>query len=619
VNNDSNPADDNGHGSHVAGTVAQSTNNSRGVAGVAHGASIMPIKVLDAGGSGWDSDIADGIYWAVNHGADILNLSLGGYGSSTAMQNAVNYAWGQGCLVVCAAGNDNTSLVSYPAGYANSISVSATEWRDLRAYYSNYGSTIDICAPGGDVTADRNGDGYADGVLQNTFDPNESYWFWQGTSMASPHVAGVAALVKSRNMTLTNSQIRNILQSTAKDLGTAGWDSFYGHGQVNALAAVQAVGPTYGYVVAGSSLSYTNGDYDFLVYKVDDKGAKLWRKNYGGGNRDEGRSIRQTADGGFLVAGESLSYSNGGTDFLAYKVDGAGTKQWRKNYGGSGAEYLSTAIQASDGGYLIFGETYSYTHGSGDSDFLIYKVDAAGGKVWRKNYGGDGNEFVSDTYPVGDGLVETADGGFAFIGSSESYTHGGTDFLVYKVDAAGAKLWRRNLGGGDYEHGYGIDTTADGGYIVAGYTYSYSNGAQDFLIYKLNSAGVKQWRKNYGGASTDMAYSVHQTTDGGYIVGGRTSSYGVGHDFLAYRLDASGAKLWRKNYGGSEWDRGGQIIQTADGGFIFAGYSESYVHGGAGDIDFLVYKVDAAGAKEWRKNYGGAEYDEGLCVQQTVD
>jgi serine protease len=622
VNSDSNPTDDNGHGSHVAGTVAQSTNNSIGVAGVAYGASIMPIKVLDAGGSGWDTDIADGIYWAVNHGADILNLSLGGYGTSTALQNAVNYAWNQGCVIVCAAGNDNTTLVSYPAGYANSMSVSATEWRDYRAYYSNYGSTIDICAPGGDITIDRSGDGYVDGVLQNTRDFEyglpEGYYYWQGTSMACPHVAGVAALVKSRNMALTNSQIRNILQTTARDLGPAGWDNQFGHGQVDALAAVRAVGPIYGYVVAGSSQSYTNGNWDFLVYKVDDKGTKQWRKNYGGLSSDQCRSIRQTSDGGFLVAGYSYSYSNGESDFLVYKVDSKGAKQWRKNYGGSGFEFLSTAIQTADGGYLIFGDTYSYTHGSVDSDFLIYKVDASGAKQWRKNYGGSGNENVNNTYPVGDGLVRTSDGGYAFIGDTTSYTHGYYDFLVYKVDASGAKLWRRNLGGDGYEYGFGIDTTSDGGYVVAGYTDTYTNGGWDFLVYKLNAAGVKEWRKNFGGALTDRAYSVHQTSDGGYIVGGRTTSYGDAEEFLAYRLDASGNKLWRKNYGGSAGDRGGQIVQTADGGFIIAGYTYSYTHG-SGDTDFLVYKVDAAGAKQWRKNYGGSVDDEGLCVQQTID
>jgi serine protease len=241
VNNDSDPTDDEGHGSHVCGTIAQTTNNSLGCVGVAFNATIMPVKVLDSSGSGTYSDIADGITWAVDNGADIINLSLGGSSSTTSLQNAVNYAWNNDVVVVCAAGNDGSSSPMYPAAYTNSISVSAVNYLDELAYYSNYGSTIDICAPGGD-TDDNNGDGYMDGVLQQTFDSSSGsagYYFYIGTSMASPHVAGVAALVKAADPTLSNSEIRSILEDTAEDLGSSGWDQYFGYGIVDAYAAVQ--------------------------------------------------------------------------------------------------------------------------------------------------------------------------------------------------------------------------------------------------------------------------------------------------------------------------------------------------------------------------------------------
>ncbi len=242
VNRDNDPTDDEGHGSHVAGTIAQTTNNNMGVAGVAYNATIMPVKVLDSRGSGGFDDIADGIYYAVDNGADVINMSLGGGSSLSILEDAVNYAWNNGVVVVCAAGNEDTSAPSYPAAYVNSISVSATTSIDTLASYSNYGSTIDIAAPGGD-SGDNNGDGYDDMILQNTFSgSDEGYYFFAGTSMACPHVAGVAALVKSANPALTNAEIRTILETTAQDLGANGWDQYFGNGLVDAYAAVMAAG-----------------------------------------------------------------------------------------------------------------------------------------------------------------------------------------------------------------------------------------------------------------------------------------------------------------------------------------------------------------------------------------
>ncbi|MCK4763891.1 MAG: peptidase S8 [Candidatus Aminicenantes bacterium] len=239
VNGDSDPTDDEGHGSHVCGTIAQTTNNNTGCVGIAYNTTIMPVKVLNKRGSGTWDQIANGIYYAADNGAHIINMSLGG-GYSTLIDDACTYAWNNGVLIICAAGNSSTSDPMYPAAQPLCVSVSATNYLDELAGYSNYGSTIDICAPGGDGD-DNNGDGYMDGVLQNTFlRRTEGYYFYTGTSMASPHVAGVAALVKAVNSSLTNTQIRSILEGTAEDLGASGWDQYFGHGIVDALAAVQA-------------------------------------------------------------------------------------------------------------------------------------------------------------------------------------------------------------------------------------------------------------------------------------------------------------------------------------------------------------------------------------------
>ncbi|ODS38513.1 MAG: hypothetical protein A7316_00885 [Candidatus Altiarchaeales archaeon WOR_SM1_86-2] len=246
VNDDSHPNDDNSHGTHVAGTVAQSTNNNNGVAGVAFEACIMPVKVLNKQGSGSYSWIADGIYYAADNGAQVISMSLGGSSSSSTLEEALAYAYDKGVTIVAAAGNDGMGGPPlYPAAYdAYVIAVGATRYDETRAPYSTTGDYVDIAAPGGDTSVDQNGDSYADGVLQNTFNPSTKntrdfgYWFLQGTSMATPHVSGAAALLIADGVATTPDEVRDALQSTAEDKGDPGWDPEYGWGIVDAYAAL---------------------------------------------------------------------------------------------------------------------------------------------------------------------------------------------------------------------------------------------------------------------------------------------------------------------------------------------------------------------------------------------
>jgi serine protease len=242
VNNDTHPNDDNGHGTHVTGTIAGSTNNTEGVAGIAYGATIMPIKVLSSNGSGTYDAVANGIRYAADHGAKVINLSLGGPSAQT-LQDAVKYAYDNGVTIVAASGNSGASSVAYPAAYDQYvIAVGATRFDNARASYSQYGSALDLVAPGGDMNVDQNGDGYGDGILQQTFAaPNYGtfgYYFQQGTSMATPHVSGVAALVIAHGNATKPTDVRTAIESTALDLGTAGRDNSFGYGLVNAAAAV---------------------------------------------------------------------------------------------------------------------------------------------------------------------------------------------------------------------------------------------------------------------------------------------------------------------------------------------------------------------------------------------
>ena len=241
VNNDSDPEDGDGHGTHVSGTIAQITDNGIGVAGLAHGACVMPVKVLDDSGSGSSADIAEGIRHAVANGAQVINMSLGyharyGYINDSNLNEAMTEAEEADVLLVVAAGNDGwRKNVSYPALHAAALAVGATDYLNQRAPYSNRGTGLDVMAPGGNTGRDDNNDSYGDGILQETHDDGAlSYYFFQGTSMAAPHVAALAALIISDDPSISLSELKNRITSTTLDLGSAGYDSTYGHGLIQA-------------------------------------------------------------------------------------------------------------------------------------------------------------------------------------------------------------------------------------------------------------------------------------------------------------------------------------------------------------------------------------------------
>lgn len=240
--------DDHLHGTHVAGTIAQTTHNALGVTGVAFKSTIMPLKVLSGDGRGSIPWIANAIRYAADHGAQVINMSLGGPMPSNVLAKAIDYANSKGVTVVCAAGNESRGRVGWPAGNNGSVAVAAVDAMGERTWYSNWGKDLDVSAPGGDTRVDKNGDGFPDGVLQNTIrlqDPMTNDYMWlQGTSMASPHAAGVAALVVSRGVNHP-AEVERILKKTAHHPNKVEWDKEYGAGIIDAVAAVDAATESY--------------------------------------------------------------------------------------------------------------------------------------------------------------------------------------------------------------------------------------------------------------------------------------------------------------------------------------------------------------------------------------
>jgi hypothetical protein len=253
-----------------------------------------------------------------------------------------------------------------------------------------------------------------------------------------------------------------------------------------------------------------------------------------------------------------------------------------KTYGGTGSEGAFSVQQTSDGGYIVAGRTYSF--GAGWYDIFLIKTDANGNLRWAKTYRGTDYDGASH-------VQQTSDGGYMLAGVTRSFGAGESDIFLIKTDADGNIQWAKTYGGTYSEEAYSVQQTSDGGYIVAGRTGSWPN--YDIFLIKTDANGNIQWAKTYGGTNWDEARSVQQTSDGGYIVAGYTGSFGAGfYDIFLIKTDANGNIQWAKTYGGTSWDEAYSIRQTSDGGYIVAGYTRSY---GIGGEDIFLIKTDANG------------------------
>lgn len=356
-----------------------------------------------------------------------------------------------------------------------------------------------------------------------------------------------------------------------------------------------------------------------------------FQKMYGGSGTQMGKSIQQTSDGGYIVAGISDSTDinsvthNGSDDVYVIKLDSSGNIVWQKMYGGSYGDYAYSIRQTADGGYIVAGFSFSKditgVANNGASDIYVIKLNSIGDVVWQNMYGGSGRDYANS-------IQQTSDGGYIVAGESYSTkisgitNNGYADYYVIKLDSSGHIEWQNMLGGSSYDSACSIQQTGDGGYVVAGNSLSINisgatnNGKRDVFLIKLDSSGSIVAQKMYGGSDNDYAYSIQLTSDGGCIVAGQSYSKDISgatnkgsHDCYVIKLDSSGSVAWQKMYGGSYGDFAYSIRQTSDNGYIIAGYSYSIDISGVtkpGSADMYLIKLGNSGNIEWQKVYGGS-------------
>ncbi len=348
------------------------------------------------------------------------------------------------------------------------------------------------------------------------------------------------------------------------------WAKSYGDSNYDQANSIQQTSDG-GYIVAG--FTYHDGSSDCWILKLDANGNVTWQKTYGGTGISNATSIQVTSDGGYIVAGYTYPSGAVSSDCWVLKLDPDGNVTWQKTYGGSGSNLANSIQQTSDGGYIVAGDTYAF--GAGLSDYWVLKLDADGNVTWQKTYGRPGVDQAKS-------IQVTSDGGYILAGHTYDSSN---DYLILKLDADGNVAWQKTYSGLSVELAASIQVTSDGGYILAGYTGAYS-------VLKLDANGNVTWQKTYGGSKIYRATSIQQTSDGGYIVAGFINSYGDGYDdYLILKLDADGNVTWQKTYGDSNYDIANSIQQTSDGGYIVAGYTKGTDHS-----DFWVLKLDANGS-----------------------
>ena len=344
-----------------------------------------------------------------------------------------------------------------------------------------------------------------------------------------------------------------------------------------------------GYVMAGSSLSFLNNYGHSYIIKTDYSGNLLWSKLYFGVTAEGLNSVSETSDHGLIVSGGCLGFGAGAVDGLLMKTDSLGTIIWAKVYGGPGDDGFNSCVQTFDGGYIATGFTNS--SGAGSYDILVVRLNSSGDTLWTRIFGGAGWDNAQS-------IIQTGNNHFVLCGRTASFSNGLFNNYLIKLDANGNMVWNVQYGGNLQEESWSLKELYDNGYIVIGSTESFGSNLYDAYLNRFNSSGNLVWSKIYGGPKIEAFYDVVTMTDSGFAFTGYTDSFGDGHrgddssNILLIRTDKFGDTLWTRTFGSDKTEEEFALVKTDDEGLALMSYSSSF---GTDSLDVYLIKTDASG------------------------
>ncbi len=356
--------------------------------------------------------------------------------------------------------------------------------------------------------------------------------------------------------------------SVSADEGDLLWSRQYGGEEEDYIYSVIETEDNR-FILAGATSSSGTGGWDMWLLALNSDGDSLWSETFGGENDEFAFEVVETPDGGLEIGGWTESFGGGESDVWLLKTDSQGDSLWSSFFGGSISDYCFSLLKTGDGNYLLGGATASF--GSGGMDMFVVKTDQAGDSLWTTAQGGEGSEFIY-------GTVEADDGSYISVGTTSSRGAQSVDIWLVRIDADGDSAWSRTFGGSGEDCVYDVVMTDDGGFLLVGYSNSFTpSGDTDVFILKTDQYGDSLWSVGYGGEGNDFANGVAATSDGGYLIAGWSDSFGTGDDDIwLIKINSSGDSLWACTFGGSGDDYAYDVMQTADGNYLVAGETHSF-------------------------------------------
>lgn len=370
--------------------------------------------------------------------------------------------------------------------------------------------------------------------------------------------------------------ILTLLILTPISLLAQGWQNVYGGIQDDIAVNILQTNDG-GYILSGSTTSFTFGDRDIYIIKIDAQGNEQWNQHFGGFSQEIGGQVMPTDDGGYIVIGTTQSFGVGGSDVYVIKTDAWGNELWSQTYGDTLDEGGESILQTPDGDYVIVGHQSSSGNGG---DIYLLKIDAQGNEVWTYSYD-------VDYIDAGNDISLIDDNGFIICGYSSEQI-GNFEAIVLRLDSNGTQLWNQNYASSDFINAFRILQSNDGGFVLTGII------SQDMGIFKIDLNGSEEWIQTYGLLGFDVSYGITLCSDNGFSITGYTSYQTNGsRDVYMLKTDAQGNQQWSRNFGGAAAYEGRTIQQTSDGGFVIAGHTESF---GSGGRDMYLIKTDSLGS-----------------------